>query len=389
MAANGASEIHDDAWQTDAYAYRRAARTLAGDALLGAAPHARLRLDRLRPRRPARLGVRRRHRTAALHVRPERRSTRSATFALPPRQSLPDNLFQDFTGGGYFYLDNQDRVVTSTTTHHILVIAETPGGAGFTQLHDYDLSSMLSAGENITSALPDSHGLLWFVTKADGIVGTLNFASGAIHAIHLGHGMLGEIENSFATDMYGGVYIATNRKLYRFVAGPGGVPQVVWQVTYPNSFEHKPGQVDDGTGTTPTVMPGGFVNITDNADPMDIVVYRTAAHPSRLVTVAPDRHHRRCGVRVALPREVCRVPVFAKGRQRRRELGDRRRTRDDRREQLRLQRLRSRSPAASSPHPGSSASISTANGMGCHTVWTQHHRARARPSSPSCRSPPG
>ena len=54
-----------------------------------------------------------------------------ATFTLPPRQSLPTNLFQDFTGGGYFYLDNHDRVVTSTTTHHILVIAETGGGAGF------------------------------------------------------------------------------------------------------------------------------------------------------------------------------------------------------------------------------------------------------------------
>ena len=50
-----------------------------------------------------------------------------ATFSLPPRQSVPSNLFQDYTGGGYFYLDNHDEVVTSTTTHHIYVIAETPG----------------------------------------------------------------------------------------------------------------------------------------------------------------------------------------------------------------------------------------------------------------------
>ena len=51
-----------------------------------------------------------------------------ATFALPPRQSLPSDptsVFQDFTGGGYFYLDARDRVVTSTTTRHILVIADT------------------------------------------------------------------------------------------------------------------------------------------------------------------------------------------------------------------------------------------------------------------------
>src|SRR5205807_10499783 len=120
-------------------------------------------------------------------------------------------------------------------------------------------------------------------------------------------GSTGEIENSFATDQNGGVYIATNRKLYQFGAGPAGVPKVVWQVTYPNSGESKPGQVDDGTGTTPTVMPGGFVNITDNADPMDIMVYRTAAHPFKSVR---RHHHRR---RVALPRQVCKVPIFSHG----------------------------------------------------------------------------
>src|SRR5205807_7596545 len=86
-----------------------------------------------------------------------------ATFQLPPRQDVPSNIFQDFTGGGYFYLDNQDRVVTSTTTKHVYVIAEAPGSPGFTLVHDYDLTSVLSSSEKITSALPDSHGLLWFV----------------------------------------------------------------------------------------------------------------------------------------------------------------------------------------------------------------------------------
>jgi hypothetical protein len=174
-------------------------------------------------------------------------------------------------------------------------------------VRDYPLTRVLSSSENITSALPDSHGLLWFVARADGVVGTLNVRTGAIHAIRLGSGPNGEIENSFATDQHGAVYIATNRKLYRFSASRGGVPRIIWRVTYPNSGESKPGQVDDGTGTTPTVMPGGYVNITDNADPMDIVVYRTAAHPTRLV-----RHRRRLR-RVALPRQVCRVPIFAKG----------------------------------------------------------------------------
>jgi hypothetical protein len=229
-----------------------------------------------------------------------------ATFILPPRQSPPKNPFQDFTGGGYFFINNHNQVVVATTTHHIFVLAET-AFPGFKKIHDYDLSKVLTSQENITSALPDSNGLLWVVTKTDGVVLTLNLKTGAIHHVQLGHGANGEIENSFATDEHGGVYIATNRKLYRFGAGANGVPKVIWSVTYPNSGESKPGQVDNGTGTTPTIMPGGYVNITDNADPMDIMVYRTAAHPSHVVR----RHGHR--VRVTLPRQVCKVPIFSKG----------------------------------------------------------------------------
>ncbi len=113
-----------------------------------------------------------------------------ATFQLPPRQHLPSNLFQDFTGGGYFYLDNQDRVVAATTTHHIYVIAETAGSPGLhARSTTIPLTSVLSASEDITSALPDSNGLLWFVTKTDGVVGTVNLSTGARSTtIHLGNG---------------------------------------------------------------------------------------------------------------------------------------------------------------------------------------------------------
>jgi hypothetical protein len=304
MAPNGRSEIHDDAWQTDAISW---------GGPLGRSPQT---ASTLLTRDCGSIAFDSRGRVISICIGaggpqlymfdPNTLAT-LATFNLPPRQSIPSNLFQDFTGGGYFYLDSQNRVVTATTTHHIFVIAETPDGSGFVQTADYDLTGVLSSSENITSALPDSHGLLWFVTKTDGIVGTVNFTTRQIHIMRLGNGSLGEIENSFATDQNGGVYIATNRKLYRFVARRDGSPKITWQVTYPNSFEHKPGQVDDGTGTTPTVMPGGYVNITDNADPMDVVVYRTAVKLTHRVR----RHHR--WHRVHLRRMVCKVPVFSKG----------------------------------------------------------------------------
>jgi len=293
MAPNGRSEIHDDAWQTDSYRWSgplgRSPQTFSSYLPPG---HdcGSITFDSRGRVVSVCVGLS----GPELYMFDPSSLAVLATFALPPRQSAPTNPFQDFTGGGYFYLDRHDRVVTATTTHHIYVIAERSGG--FRLVHDYDLTSVLRSGENITSALPDSHGLLWFVARTDGVVGTLDFKTGRVHAIRLGHGAVGEIENSFATGAHGDVYIATNRKLYRFRAGRNGKPRIVWQVRYPNSGETKPGQVDNGTGTTPTVMAGGFVNITDNADPMDVMVYRTAA---RL------RRHQR--------RQVCRVPVFSRG----------------------------------------------------------------------------
>jgi hypothetical protein len=291
MAANGRSEIHNDAWQTDAYRHGgplgRSPRTLSS-ALSGDCGS--ITFDRRGRVISICVGLA----GPRLYMLDPRTLATLATFSLPPRQDIPTNIFQDYTGGGYFYLDRHDRVVTATTTKHLYVIAS--GAGGFRLVGDYDLSHVLSTREKITSALPDQRGLLWFVARVDGVVGTVNMRTGAIRARRIGHGAVGEIENSFATDAAGGVYVATNRRLYRFGAGRHGTPSIVWQVRYPNSGKHKIGQVDDGTGTTPTVMPGGLVSITDNADPMDVVVYRTA---SRL--------------RRGLARQVCRVPVFRRG----------------------------------------------------------------------------
>ena len=307
MAPDGSSEIHDDGWQTDAYTWAGplgrspvVTSTLIGHDCGSITFDSRGRLVSVC------VGLA----GPELYMFDPTTLATLATFSLPPRQSLPGStgsVFQNFTGGGYFYLDEHGRVVTATTTRHIFIIGEASGAAGFRQAGDYDLSGVLTPSEQITSALPDSHGLLWFVARTDGVVGTLNLSTRAIHVIRLGHGGVGEIENSFAADQSGAVYIATNLKLYRFVAGSGGVPRITWQVRYPNSGESKPGQVDNGTGTTPTVMPGGYVNIADNADPMDVVVYRTAVRPT--VRVRRNGHVRV----VALPRLVCKVPVFRRG----------------------------------------------------------------------------
>jgi hypothetical protein len=160
---------------------------------------------------------------------------------------------------------------------------------GFTQEKDIDLTGAVPDGDKIISALPDWSGLVWFAS-VDGVVGTVDLDSGRIKYFdtkeHNG--------NSFAIDDDLGVYIVTNSALYRFEAGSDGTPKVVWREAYENIGTQKPGQAQAGSGTTPTVMDGGLVSITDNADPMNVVVYKR-------------------GRSVKGPRVVCKQPVFAKG----------------------------------------------------------------------------
>ena len=211
-----------------------------------------------------------------------------AAMPLPPRQPGGGNLFTDFAGGGYFYLDNRDRAVIPTTLRHVYVVGQT--GSGFTIERDYDLSTVVLPGDKIISALPDWSGRLWFAST-NGVVGTVDPKTGAVRSRPLGE----KIANSFAVEDTGAVYIVSDAALYRLTAGAGGVPVTVWRKPYANSGVQKPGQSSAGSGTTPTLMSAGLVAITDNADPMNVVVYRTAR----------KLHGKK--------RKVCEQPVFDKG----------------------------------------------------------------------------
>jgi hypothetical protein len=234
-----------------------------------------------------------------------------AALPLPLRNVSPGaNPFTDFSGGGYFYLDQHDRAVVPTTDRHILVVSITPG-PGFQVDADYDLSARIPQGEGIVSVLPDWSGRLWFVTR-QGMVGTIDRGKGTIRTMRLsGEG----ISNSFAVDETGGVYIVSDKALYRFDANSKGGPAVSWRVVYPNSGIHKPGQSDAGSGTTPTLMGSKRVAITDNANPMNVVVYRRAiklkGKKRKKRARSAGRHAK--AKRKAKARRVCSAPVFARG----------------------------------------------------------------------------
>ncbi|HEY7629771.1 MAG TPA: hypothetical protein VH817_03675 [Thermoleophilaceae bacterium] len=291
LASNPGSNIHDDTWMTDTYNRRG---PVAGQLTtqMGALPPSLCgsltfdRRGRILSVCPSSVAP------PVLRLIDPTTLKALAEYVMPSGPPAPGTpAYQDYTGGGYFFLDQHDRVWSATQTKHLLVLAVAAGGKSFNRVADYDLTSVVTGDERITSALPDFKGRIWFVTKKDGKVGILNTRTRKIHVLKTGE----EIENSFAVDR-GAVYIVSDKRMYRFSAGRGGRPHIDWAVRYRNSGIHKPSQADAGSGTTPTILPGGLVAITDNADPMDVVVYRTA---KRL------RKHVR--------RVVCQVPVFGKG----------------------------------------------------------------------------
>ncbi len=105
-----------------------------------------------------------------------------STFDLPNAPNPPNTPeYQNFTGGGYFFLDDEDRLWVPTKTDHIYVIGQGADGKTLTLERDYDLTSVLDpATERITSALPDFSGRVWFVSKKSGKVGTLDPDTGQL-----------------------------------------------------------------------------------------------------------------------------------------------------------------------------------------------------------------
>ena len=207
---------------------------------------------------------------------------------------------RDYTelSGSYFYLNNLDQPVVATADHHLITYELLKGkkAYAFSPVSDIDLNASIVAGQptfaasgdSILSALPDFNGNVWFVTTG-GLVGALNPATKISQTVRLANE---GITQSFSMSEDGGVYIVTNVAMYRFDA-IAGLPTQSWRIVYLNDGVKKEGQKSAGSGTSPTVMPGGRVAITDNADPINVVVYNTAIN-------APTR-------------QVCLAPVFNKG----------------------------------------------------------------------------
>lgn len=200
------------------------------------------------------------------------------------------NPLTDICGGTYFFLDPADHAFATTTDGGIAEVAVADDGS-LTRVRDWSMTSSLADGDCLVATGVDWSGRLWWFSQ-QGVVGTLDRATGEIRSLHLPAGE--GIFNSVSSDETGGVYAVTTHAMYRFDAAADGTPQVTWRETYDRGTRQKPGMLSQGSGTSPTLIGDRWVVIADNADPRS----RILVFDRRRGTT--DRLH-------------CQVPVLADG----------------------------------------------------------------------------
>jgi hypothetical protein len=141
------------------------------------------------------------------------------------------------------------------------------------------------------ATLPDWSGRTFYVTQG-GQVGAIDPATSAVRTLQLPAGE--RIYNSISGDESGAIYLITDHALYAVAADASGQPVIRWSDVYDRGSVQKPGQLSQGSGTTPTLIGQHLLAITDNADPrMHVQFYqRDGAEAGKL---------------------LCQVPVFGDG----------------------------------------------------------------------------
>ncbi|HEX7717418.1 MAG TPA: hypothetical protein VF416_09030 [Marmoricola sp.] len=289
LSANGTNSMHDDAYASDAYEVSGPlGRAMAvRSATYGVSECATMAFDS-RGRIVGLCGD-----LTGFKLRlidPTTLATIGSTLTTSRRDLLAlQNPFTDICGGTYFSLDAHDVATVVTVGRQIWRVRVDE--AGFTRLGAYDVSADVPTDDCLVATMPDWSGRIFFATQ-QGRVGVIDPDSGAVRTMKFPDGE--GVYNSVAGDETGAIYVVTDRRLAAVAADATGQPYVRWSETYDRGTQTKPGQLSQGSGTTPTLIGDDVVAITDNAEPrMNVLFYRrNGADGDRL---------------------ICKVPVFADG----------------------------------------------------------------------------
>ena len=198
-----------------------------------------------------------------------------------------DKISSDTSGGAYCHLLEGDRPIIGNSDNviQIFYIDESTGSPEWKIEKEWDISSYLPEGSYLTDAIPDYEGNIWFVTRP-GEVGYIDAETEEVKLTNLENE---EIQNTLAI-CKDGVYIVSDTAMYRFDIGEDGVPYYTWRTAYDRGTTLKPGAINQGSGTTPTLLDVPVYDkegdgakqvgvrklcaITDNADSrVNIVIY--------------------------------------------------------------------------------------------------------------------
>ena len=265
-----------------------------------------------------------------LHLMAPRTLELLANYHLPNRPSTfaavltadPEKIMLDTSGGAYYYLDDQDRVVLADAAQHIQRVAHRFNAATqaweFYNDGDWDVGRFVPhdcfAWNNwwpraeqcdpITAVTADFAGHVWFVTR-QGLVGVLDTERNVVATTHLRE----EMQNGITVGE-DGVYLVTTHALYCMEIARGfgfdTKPTTLWKATYDRGTYQKVGMLSVGSGTAPTLFDRRYATINDNADDQfNLLVYWRNSK-----NLKPEQRDPRQGADGEL---VCKVPLFAKG----------------------------------------------------------------------------
>jgi len=299
MAANAGNNMHNDAYMSDTYTASGplGINPQVGSRSQGFGGYGTVAFDRT-----GRLvGVYSNGRGFQLELMDPYTLQELAAYDLPPRPwyfLLQGVMPWEYIGAGmYFYLDNLDRAVVPTTANTIQVVQapDLERRTEFELVREYDLAGHVvplawPKQDSVAWVLPDWNGEYYWYATTGGVVGTINVETGAVHTRRLE----GEIiENSFAV-AEDGVYIISDRALYRFTQDGTGQIAAKWRTEYDRGPKKKPGLITRGSGTSVTLLgqAPGFVAVTDNAEPRIHLLFVSRADGA----------------------VVCSVPVLAEGK---------------------------------------------------------------------------
>ncbi len=210
-----------------------------------------------------------------------------AETRLPQRASTKEffrtldfsKISGDTSGGAYCHLLKGDRplIGNSDNVIQIFYVDESAGKPEWKVEKEWAIGSYLPEGAYLTDAIPDYDGNIWFVTRP-GQVGYVVPETGEVYLTTLENE---EIQNTLAV-CADGIYIVSDCAMYRFEIGADKTPVYTWRTEYDRGSALKPGAINQGSGTTPTLLDcpradgstAHLVAITDNADErVNVVVY--------------------------------------------------------------------------------------------------------------------